>query len=268
MPSTDNTYAMPVIEIKPRTTAAPSAGAECTDPNCKLCAGWPPEPPTDEQSFENKWLKAAMATLEHHLKADLELAWGWHCNIAMAIYDSGARPHSACNKGAAHFLSLLFPGVDTTKHPAYASTQQPPVANDADSGGGMTLGEAIEVLRQGKRMRHEDWEEGGIIQLGADGKFHDEDGDSVDWVVTFYDFTGCDNRPYQLVAAPVPSPDLTTAESLAALAEGKRVRQVHPHDGGVWQLKDGYFQCSKGTVCDAVTITATDLLQSRYRVEA
>lgn len=56
------------------------------------------------------------------LRSDLETAWAWHCNIAMACFDCGARPHSACNKGAARFLSLLFPGVDTTKHPAYEGT--------------------------------------------------------------------------------------------------------------------------------------------------
>lgn len=55
---------------------------------------------------------------------DPEHAWGWHCNIAMACYDAGARPHQACNKGAAQFLKVLSDGrVDTTTHPAYASTQ-------------------------------------------------------------------------------------------------------------------------------------------------
>lgn len=58
------------------------------------------------------------------MKLDLEYAWGWHCNLAMAMHDSGAGPHTACNKGAALFLSLLSGGlVDTTKHPAYAQTQ-------------------------------------------------------------------------------------------------------------------------------------------------
>ncbi len=61
------------------------------------------------------------------MKADPEYAWGWHCNIAMAAHDSGAGPHSACNKGAALFLSTLTDGtVDTTKHPAYAQTQELP----------------------------------------------------------------------------------------------------------------------------------------------
>ena len=58
------------------------------------------------------------------MKADPEYAWGWHCNLAMAMHDSGAGPHQACNKGAALFLSLLSDGaVDTTQHPAYEHTQ-------------------------------------------------------------------------------------------------------------------------------------------------
>lgn len=77
-------------------------------------------------------LPAAEATspikgLADAMKADPEYAWGWHCNIAMAAHDSGAGPHSACNKGAALFLSRLTDGaVDTTQHPAYAQTQELP----------------------------------------------------------------------------------------------------------------------------------------------
>ncbi len=58
------------------------------------------------------------------MKADPEYAWSWHCNLAMAMHDSGAGPHQACNRGAALFLSLLSDGaVDTTQHPAYENTQ-------------------------------------------------------------------------------------------------------------------------------------------------
>jgi hypothetical protein len=58
------------------------------------------------------------------MKADPEYAWSWHCSLAMAMHDSGAGPHQACNKGAALFLSLLSDGaVDTTQHPAYEHTQ-------------------------------------------------------------------------------------------------------------------------------------------------
>lgn len=68
--------------------------------------------------------KSPIATLVASLINDPEYAWGWHCNIAMACYDKGARPHSACNAGAALFLSLLTDGkADTTTHPAYQQTQ-------------------------------------------------------------------------------------------------------------------------------------------------
>lgn len=71
------------------------------------------EVPTTEATSPIKSLIEAM-------KADPEYAWGWHCNLAMAMHDSGAGPHHACNKGAALFLSLLSDGaVDTTQHPAY-----------------------------------------------------------------------------------------------------------------------------------------------------
>lgn len=182
-----------ITDIPPRTTAAPPAGAECSDPNCKLCAGWPPEPPTDEQA---------------------------------------------------------------------------PVSNEPDSGTGMTLGEAIEALRQGKRIRHEDWEPGAFIKLGALGEFYDEDGDSIDWHITFRAMSGTEARPWHLSPSAAPPADLTTAESLAALADGKRVRQVHPCEGPSWWLKDGFYRSSKGTIADTIQITATDLLNSRYRIEA
>lgn len=75
------------------------------------------EVPTAEATSPIKGLIDAM-------KADPEYAWGWHCNLAMAMHDSGAGPHQACNKGAALFLSLLSDGaVDTTQHPAYENTQ-------------------------------------------------------------------------------------------------------------------------------------------------
>lgn len=68
--------------------------------------------------------KSPIATLVAALINDPEYAWEWHCNIAMACYDKGARPHSACNAGAALFLKLLTEGkVDTSTHPAYQQTQ-------------------------------------------------------------------------------------------------------------------------------------------------
>lgn len=60
------------------------------------------------------------------LIADPEFAWSWHCHIARACYDKGARTHAQCNAGAALFLSRLTDGkVDTTTHPAYAEITKP-----------------------------------------------------------------------------------------------------------------------------------------------
>lgn len=85
------------------------------------------EIPTTEATSPVKGLAEAM-------KADLDYAWSWHCNIAMAAHDSGAGPHSACNKGAALFLSRLSDGaVDTTQHPAYEQTQIAQTAAEATS---------------------------------------------------------------------------------------------------------------------------------------
>lgn len=83
--------------------------------------------PTAEATSPIKGLIDAM-------KADPDYAWGWHCKIAMSAHDSGAGPHSACNRGAALFLSLLSDGaVDTSTHPAYAQTQESPKSQDGQA---------------------------------------------------------------------------------------------------------------------------------------
>lgn len=83
--------------------------------------------PTAEATSPIKGLIDAM-------KADPDYAWGWHCKIAMSAHDSGAGPHSACNRGAALFLSLLSHGaVDTSTHPAYAQTQESPKSQDGQA---------------------------------------------------------------------------------------------------------------------------------------
>lgn len=77
------------------------------------------------------------------LKADPEYAWSWHCNIAMALHDSGAGPHSACNRGAALFLSQLSGGaVDTTQNPAYEGTQIAQTAAEVVAGMEATLSQS------------------------------------------------------------------------------------------------------------------------------
>lgn len=94
----------------------------------------------------------AFAIIKGAMQADPDYAWGWHCNIAMAIYDEshpqciceildgefkGHRPdcaivrahdarhfnehalsHEFCNNAAARFMKLCF-DVDTSKHPQF-----------------------------------------------------------------------------------------------------------------------------------------------------
>lgn len=75
---------------------------------------------------------AALNAIRDAMLKDPEYAWGWHCNIAMACHDAGARSHYACNEGAARFLGLLFPGVDTRKHPGFQKQEEPKtLATDA-----------------------------------------------------------------------------------------------------------------------------------------
>lgn len=51
------------------------------------------------------------------LRADLDFAWSYHCNIAMAFQDEGG-DYATANRAAARFMKL-WADVDTTKHRAY-----------------------------------------------------------------------------------------------------------------------------------------------------
>ncbi len=77
-----------------------------------------PEPSTE----------VAVGKLCKSLREDLDYAWTWHCNIAMAAFDAGC-PHDVANEGAAQFMQLLA-GVDTREHPAFQCTQDHPMRND------------------------------------------------------------------------------------------------------------------------------------------
>jgi hypothetical protein len=66
--------------------------------------------------------QSAFDALKKQLHDDEEMAWAWHCNIAMAVYDT-TQPavdyhnrHRFANEAAARTLSRLF-DVDMTKHP-------------------------------------------------------------------------------------------------------------------------------------------------------
>jgi hypothetical protein len=58
-------------------------------------------------------LAGAIKTLSDDLQADPELAWGWHCNIAMPIHDCGVEIEIA-NDAAERVMQQLF-GVDTSQ---------------------------------------------------------------------------------------------------------------------------------------------------------
>lgn len=77
-----------------------------------------PEPSTE----------VAVGKLCKSLREDLDYAWTWHCNIAMAAFDADC-PHDVANEGAARFMQLLA-GVDTREHPAFQGTQDHPMRND------------------------------------------------------------------------------------------------------------------------------------------
>lgn len=64
------------------------------------------------------------------MRNDLQYAWGWHCNIAMAFVDEGG-DYATANRAAARFLTMLFPGLDTTQHPQYAVSVKFKPAPDA-----------------------------------------------------------------------------------------------------------------------------------------
>lgn len=67
-------------------------------------------------------LASSVSTIRGAMAKDLDYAWAWHCNIAMAAFDAGC-PHDVANEGAARFMQLLA-GVDTRKHPGFAATQE------------------------------------------------------------------------------------------------------------------------------------------------
>ena len=91
---------------------------QSSEPKDMLAPATAPEPSTE----------VAVGKLCKSLREDLDYAWTWHCNIAMAAFDAGC-PHDVANEGAARFMQLLA-GVDTREHPAFQGTQDHPMRND------------------------------------------------------------------------------------------------------------------------------------------
>lgn len=63
-------------------------------------------------------VKHAIEALSHEMQTDPDIAWGWHCNIAMPIMDVLDCSHKDANEAAAHLMQRLF-GVDITQHEQY-----------------------------------------------------------------------------------------------------------------------------------------------------
>jgi hypothetical protein len=98
----------------------------------------------------NKTQAAAMQ-LTAAMRNDMDYAWGWHCNIAMAAFDAGC-PHDVANEGAARFMQLLA-GVDTRQHAGFADTQKTKA---------MTFGAALEALKGGLKVARVGWNGKGL----------------------------------------------------------------------------------------------------------
>lgn len=62
----------------------------------------------------------ALKEISIAMQIDPDLAWGWHCNIAMVAQDAGA-PHKEANIRAADFMRYMF-DVNTTKPPIRPTT--------------------------------------------------------------------------------------------------------------------------------------------------
>ena len=62
-------------------------------------------------------LPLAFNIIKRAMETDIDYAWGWHCNIAMASVDEGLS-HEAANKAAARFMYTCF-GVKTYESKQY-----------------------------------------------------------------------------------------------------------------------------------------------------
>lgn len=60
----------------------------------------------------------AVKALMKVLQDDPEMAWAWHCNIAMPIMDELNVSHKQANFAAARLMSHLFE-VDMQAHPLF-----------------------------------------------------------------------------------------------------------------------------------------------------
>lgn len=71
-------------------------------------------------SEENNKTVSIFEPIETLIRRDHEYAWAWHCNIAMAIFDSGIVGHHKSNLCAAAVMERLF-GVNTEQFEEFRS---------------------------------------------------------------------------------------------------------------------------------------------------
>jgi len=79
-----------------------------------------PSVPVTEESIvksPDTPVSLAVQTLIKALQEDIDFAWSYHCNIAMAFQDEGG-DYKASNRAAARFMKN-WADVDTTKSPRY-----------------------------------------------------------------------------------------------------------------------------------------------------
>lgn len=62
---------------------------------------------------ETRTIENELQTIKQAMAEDPHFAWGWHCNVSMAMQDEGVDPTQA-NLGAARFMKLAF-DIDTTE---------------------------------------------------------------------------------------------------------------------------------------------------------
>jgi hypothetical protein len=105
-------------------------------------------------------LDASLIKLTAAMQSDMDYAWGWHCNIAMAAFDAGC-PHDVANEGAARFMKMLF-NVDTRKHEWFSWTQKAKTAIPDTPLEAVTFSGALEALKKGLKVARKGWNGKGL----------------------------------------------------------------------------------------------------------
>lgn len=72
---------------------------------------------------KDQGIKPQMDVIRKRMQEESDLAWGWHCNVAMAFIDEGGDRESA-NRAAARFMKAAF-GVDTSQSEEWKKTIEP-----------------------------------------------------------------------------------------------------------------------------------------------